>query len=132
MKKIFPVYDIGTLSDFKQEDILISRFAPYLAIHKNLHLPHKHNFYHLLLFTEGSGSHAIDFVNFAVKPYQVYFMSPGQVHGWSFEGKVDGYVINFSPAFFQSVFRWRSKQLGYRFAGRIAQHCKGNNGTGSS
>ena len=102
MKKIFPVYDIGTLSDFKQEDILISRFAPYLAIHKNLHLPHKHNFYHLLLFTEGSGSHAIDFVNFAVKPYQVYFMSPGQVHGWSFEGKVDGYVINFSPAFFQS------------------------------
>jgi AraC family transcriptional regulator, transcriptional activator of pobA len=102
MKSTFPVYDIGTLSDFKREDILISRFAPYLDIHPNLYLPHKHNFYHMVLFTEGGGSHAIDFINFKVKPYQVYFMIPGQVHGWSFEGKVDGYVINFSVPFFQS------------------------------
>lgn len=99
----FPVYDIATLSDFKQEDIQISRFAPYLAVHKNLHLPHKHNFYHMVLFTEGGGSHAIDFISFDVKPYQVYFMVPGQVHGWSFEGHVDGYVINFSAQFFQSL-----------------------------
>ncbi len=102
MKSDFPVYDICTLSEFKQEDILISRFAPYLQIHKNLHLPHKHSFYHLVLFTEGGGSHAIDFQNFEVKPYQIYFMIPGQVHSWSFEGKVDGYVINFSVPFFQS------------------------------
>jgi AraC family transcriptional regulator, transcriptional activator of pobA len=102
MKSTFPVYDIGTLSDYKREDILISRFAPYLEIHPNLHSPHKHNFYHMVLFTEGGGGHAIDFINFKVKPYQVYFMIPGQVHSWSFEGKVDGYVINFSVPFFQS------------------------------
>jgi AraC family transcriptional regulator, transcriptional activator of pobA len=102
-KSTFPVYDIATLSDFKQEDIQISRFAPYLDIHPNLHLPHKHNFYHLVLFTEGGGSHAIDFTSFKVKPFQVYFMIPGQVHGWSFEGRVDGYVINFSGQFFQSL-----------------------------
>lgn len=102
MKKEFPIYDICTLSDYKQDDILISRFAPYLEIHKNLHLPHKHNFYHLVLFTNGGGSHAIDFKNFTVKPYQIYFMIPGQVHSWSFEGKVDGYVINFSVPFLQS------------------------------
>jgi AraC-like DNA-binding protein len=29
-------------------------------------------------------------------------MIPGQVHSWSFEADVDGYVINFSPEFFQS------------------------------
>jgi AraC family transcriptional activator of pobA len=102
MKIEFPVYDICTLSDFKQEDILISRFAAYLEVHKNLHLPHKHTFYHLVLFTEGSGTHAIDFKTFTVKPFQIYFMIPGQVHSWSFEGKVDGYVINFSVPFFQS------------------------------
>ncbi|QJD98423.1 helix-turn-helix domain-containing protein [Mucilaginibacter robiniae] len=102
MKEKFPVYDICKLSDFKQEDILVSRFAPYLIAHKNLHLPHKHTFYHLVLFTEGSGHHAIDFRNFPVKPYQIYFMVPGQVHSWSFEGQVDGYVINFSVPFFQS------------------------------
>ncbi|WP_345953650.1 helix-turn-helix transcriptional regulator [Mucilaginibacter sp. PAMB04168] len=102
MKKEIPVYDICTLSDFKQEDILISRFAPYLAQHHKLHLAHKHTFYHLVLFTEGAGTHAIDFEQFKVKPYQIYFMVPGQVHSWGFAGKVDGYVINFSTLFFQS------------------------------
>jgi AraC family transcriptional regulator, transcriptional activator of pobA len=102
MKSAIPVYDICNLSEFKQHDILISRFSPYLAIHQNLHLAHKHSFYHLLLFTEGAGSHAIDFKNFTVMPWQMYFMIPGQVHSWSFEGPVDGYVINFSAPFFQS------------------------------
>ncbi|NCD71491.1 AraC family transcriptional regulator [Mucilaginibacter agri] len=102
MKKSFPVYDISILSEFKQEDILIRRFAPYLKSHHNLHLAHKHTFYHLVLFTEGDGSHAIDFQNFEVRPNQIYFMTPGQVHSWSFEGHVDGYVINFSVPFFHS------------------------------
>jgi AraC family transcriptional regulator, transcriptional activator of pobA len=29
-------------------------------------------------------------------------MVPGQVHNWNFEGKIDGFIINFSAAFFQS------------------------------
>jgi AraC-like DNA-binding protein len=29
-------------------------------------------------------------------------MIPGQVHSWHFEGKTDGYVINFSETFFKS------------------------------
>jgi AraC family transcriptional activator of pobA len=102
MKKEIPVYDIGTISEFKQEDILISRFAPYLQQHHNLQSAHKHNFYHLVLFTEGTGTHAIDFKQFTVRPYQIYFMVPGQVHSWNFSGHVDGYVINFSALFFQS------------------------------
>lgn len=101
-KKDIPVYTIDHLSLFRQSDIQISRFAPYLKIHKNLHLAHKHSFYHLILFTEGGGTHEIDFHRFPVKPFQIYFMIPGQVHSWSFEGHVDGYVVNFSPAFFQS------------------------------
>lgn len=102
VKNNFPVYDINTLSGYASHDIQISRFAPYLQIHKNLHLAHKHNFYHLLYFTEGGGKHTIDFEQFDVCPGQIYFMVPGQVHGWAFEGKVDGYVINFSVAFFNS------------------------------
>jgi AraC family transcriptional activator of pobA len=102
VKDRFPVYDIGHLVEFRQDDLLISQFAPYLKIHKNLQQAHKHTFYHLVLFTEGAGSQTIDFQKFEVKPYQIYFMVPGQVHHWAFEGKVDGYVVNFSPKFFQS------------------------------
>lgn len=102
MKTTIPVYDICKLSDFQQDDLLISRFGVYLEKHKNLYFPHKHSFYHLVLFTKGGGTHSIDFKTFDVLPNQIYFMVPGQVHSWDFEGEVDGYVIHFSPAFFQS------------------------------
>ena len=101
MKGAFPVYDICKLSDLQQDDLLISRFAIYLEKHKNLYFPHKHTFYHLVLFTKGGGTHAIDFKTFDVVPYQIYFMIPGQVHSWNFEGDVDGYLLNFSASFFQ-------------------------------
>lgn len=100
--KPIPTYDICTLSQQQQDDLLISRFAPYLKSHNNLHLAHKHSFYHLVFFTKGTGMQTIDFQNIPVKPFQVYFMIPGQVHSWAFEGEVDGYIINFSAAFFQS------------------------------
>ncbi|ODS83188.1 MAG: hypothetical protein ABS46_07120 [Cytophagaceae bacterium SCN 52-12] len=29
-------------------------------------------------------------------------MVPGQVHSWDFEGRTDGYIVNFSEAFFKS------------------------------
>lgn len=102
MKSEIPIYDIKTISEYKRDDFLVSRFGPYSVIHKNLHATHRHNFYHIVLFTEGTGSHSIDFHNIIVKPYQIYFMIPGQVHSWNFESEVNGYVINFSNSFFQS------------------------------
>jgi len=102
MKREIPIYDINNISVFTKEDLLVSRFGTYTESHKHLHYPHRHSFYHIVLFTEGSGNHTIDFRSFEVKPYQVYFMVPGQVHSWDFDGPVDGYVVNFSPVFFQS------------------------------
>jgi AraC family transcriptional activator of pobA len=101
-KRDIPIYDIKAISHLKREEILIRRFATYLESRKTLCLPHKHDFYHLLLFTKGGGSHSIDFQKFVVQPYQIYFMNPGQVHSWDFDGEVDGYVINFSLPFFQA------------------------------
>jgi len=101
--KSLPIYDIVTLSQQQEHDLQISRFGEYIdSHHKNLHAPHKHSFYHLVLYTKGSGKQTIDFQNFPVRPYQIYFMIPGQVHSWDFEGEVDGYIINFSAALFQS------------------------------
>lgn len=102
MKREIPIYDISNISVFSKEDLLVSRFGTYAASHKHLHYPHRHSFYHIVFFTEGAGSHTIDFRKFEVRPYQVYFMVPGQVHSWDFDGPVDGYVVNFSPVFFQS------------------------------
>lgn len=97
-----PVYDLCSLAEFRHNDFLISVFAPYLKNHHKLKLPHRHNFYHMILFTQGEGSHTVDFQKFPVKAGQIYFMVPGQVHSWEFEGDVDGFVLNFSPNLFQS------------------------------
>ncbi len=97
-----PVYDISSVSEFRTDSLLVSRFARYYETHQNLRHAHRHTFYHLLLVTEGRGTHSIDFETFAVQPFQIYFMIPGQVHSWNFDGFVDGYVINFSAEIFNS------------------------------
>jgi AraC family transcriptional activator of pobA len=105
-KEKIPVYDICSLSkkkDDRQNDLLVERFGAYLERHEHsLHHAHRHSFYHLVLFTKGSGFHTIDFDQFKVKPYEIYFMIPGQVHSWHFEGQVDGYIVNFSDTLFRS------------------------------
>jgi len=105
-KEKIPVYDICSLSkdkQFKQNDLLVERFGAYLNRHEHsLHHAHRHSFFHLVMFTKGSGIHTIDFEKFKVKSYEIYFMIPGQVHSWHFEGDVDGYIINFSDTLFRS------------------------------
>ncbi len=102
-KKNFPTIDIHKLCDIGQQEVLISRFSDYFDQHyKNLAHPHRHNFYHLVYFTEGKGSHTIDFTRFEMKPGQIYFMNPSQVHSWDFEGVVDGFLVNFTGSFFHS------------------------------
>ncbi|MFD2164112.1 AraC family transcriptional regulator [Paradesertivirga mongoliensis] len=96
------VFDLSGFSEPRHQEVLVSRFAPYLQVHHQLKTPHGHSFYHIVFFVRGNGNHTIDFDRFAVKPNQIYFMVPGQIHNWQFDGAVDGYVINFSTTFFQS------------------------------
>jgi AraC-like DNA-binding protein len=105
-KAKIPVYDICTIDRNSQQDLLIDRFGDYLQKHyHNLHHPHRHTFYHLVLFTKGQGTHSIDFETFEVRPFQVYFMIPGQVHSWHFDGEVDGYIVHFNEALINSFLQ---------------------------
>lgn len=104
-KEKIPVYDICGLSKDRgqQSELLIERFGAYLKRHSpDLHHAHRHSFFHLVLFTKGSGTHTIDFTRFKVRPFEIYFMIPGQVHSWHFEDEPDGYIINFSENIFRS------------------------------
>lgn len=82
---------------------MASRFGYYVQQHQHLHAAHRHSFYHLVLFTEGTGTQQIDFRTFDIKPGLIYFMIPGQVHSWNFKSEPDGYIINFSTTFFSSL-----------------------------
>ena len=107
MSKLFPVYDICNIDNSSaQRGLMIENFSSYLEKHyQQLHKPHRHSFFHLVLFTQGAGTHTIDFVTFPVKPGQIYFMIPGQVHSWHFQGEVDGYIVHFNESLFTTFLR---------------------------
>lgn len=107
VKNTIPVYDICALADAKHmhEDITAEGFAHYLMRHPDLHFPHRHSFYHVVYFSKGIGTHSIDFETFDVQPGQIYFMIPGQVHSWNFDGETDGYIINFSEQLLYSFLK---------------------------
>lgn len=96
-----PVYSIHTLKEsrFSPKDFIADHFPHYLEEHTNLRFPHKHSFYHLVYFAGGAGHHSIDFVHFPVEAGQLYFMIPGQVHSWDFEGRPEGFIVNFSEQY---------------------------------
>lgn len=106
-KHQIPTYTICRLAadEAVQKELIAERFPHYLDTHRHLHFPHRHSFYHLVFFTKGAGKQSIDFVSFPVQPGQIYFMVPGQVHGWDFDGEMDGYIINFSDTFFHTLLQ---------------------------
>lgn len=105
MNKKIPTYSICNLLGADQcvTEFLITRIGDFLQTNPNIQFPHRHAFYQIVLFTEGSGTHSIDFQQFQVKPYQVYAMGPGQIHTWDFEPGTEGYILNFNESFFTAI-----------------------------
>lgn len=68
--------------------------------HKDISLPHKHNFYLTVLFTKGTGTHEVDFRAYEVKPGAVFFLNPGQTHHWELSGNTEGYIFFHTQAFY--------------------------------
>lgn len=62
-------------------------------------VPHRHDYYTLLLTKKANGQHFIDFNEYALSDKQVFFVSPGQIHQVIEKEKSFGYVIVFSHNF---------------------------------
>lgn len=105
MTKKIPTYSICNLlgADRCMNEIVVMRISDFVQKHHDIHFPHRHDFYQIVLFTQGGGSHGIDFQTFEVKPHQIYYMGPGQIHTWNFDAHVDGYLINFNESFFTAI-----------------------------
>ena len=104
-KEKIPVYKIANLTarPLDPGDFMIEEFGGYLGRQSpHLHSPHRHVFYHLVCFKGGTGHHSIDFTRFPVAEGQIYFMTLGQVHSWSFASPPEGWVVNFSENFLRN------------------------------
>ena len=87
---------------FESDDFYINRFAAHLKTsHLHINKPHKHNFFATILFTQGTGTHVIDFTSYEVKQNTVFLLSPGQTHNWELSEDVDGIIFFHSKEFYE-------------------------------
>ncbi len=108
-KTILPIYQINDFVSAipDQPNYYYSTLVKHLEQHKFIQRPHKHDFYILVLFTSGSGTHTVDFKTYSVEPAKVFFLSPGQVHSWKLSPDSDGHILFFNPKFYLSVFPFK-------------------------
>lgn len=87
---------------------------------------HRHDFFYLLALEQASGIHEIDFVPYQVSHHSLAFMRPGQVHQHALSTQGSGYLLAFTPAFYQpanpalhQLLRKASSLNFYRFSPEV-------------
>jgi len=88
-------------AEHSPEDFYANTLQNHLITrHKDIALPHSHNFYLAILFTQGSGIHEVDFTVYDVKPGALFFLNPGQTHHWELSDKTEGYIFFHTQSFY--------------------------------
>lgn len=62
-------------------------------------IPHRHDYYTVILVKEAEGTHTIDFNEYSLQNQQVFFVAPGQVHQIIEKKESKGYSMLFSSQF---------------------------------
>lgn len=61
---------------------------------------HLHVFYEIIWFQKGSGTHYVDFNQYAIAPGTIIFISPGQIHSFDTKHDQEGYVLKICAELF--------------------------------
>lgn len=97
-KKAIPTFDFYKTLDQRLHFVLSHLEESYNTYDATL--PHRHNYYEVLLFKASGGTHEIDFNSYPVQENSLHFVSPEQVHLLRRDKKVTGHVISFTRDFF--------------------------------
>ncbi len=61
--------------------------------------PHIHEFYQIIWFRHGEGTHRVDFVDYPITDNTIFFVSPGQIHAFDGVENYEGVIILFNASF---------------------------------
>jgi len=90
----YPVYGLKNFRcDSVADSFYVNTFQKHLETHRFVEEPHRHNTHLLLFFTQGSGTHEIDFDVYKIKPGSLFVLQPGQLHHWDLSADIDGFVL---------------------------------------
>lgn len=99
MKHQLPIHNFST-DDEESKSIPFKLIPLERKSNYDTSVPHRHNYYEVFFFLEGSGTHFIDFENYNISTHSIHFVSPGQVHMVQRGLGSYGYVILFSRDFY--------------------------------
>lgn len=100
------VYEIKKFKrNFFHHNLYVNTFQNHLKEHRFIESLHRHDFYVLVLFTNGTGLHKIDFDTFDITKGSLFLMQPGQIHLWELSPDIDGYIVFFSKEIYNLHFR---------------------------
>ncbi|MDO3694776.1 helix-turn-helix transcriptional regulator [Wenyingzhuangia sp. chi5] len=106
MNKV-PVYNIQNFNfntNIHKNHLYINTFKNHLIEHSFIEKSHRHNFYLLVLFTNGTGRHQIDLDTYNIKRGSLYVIKPGQAHGWELSNDIEGYIVFYSSEIYNLYF----------------------------
>lgn len=83
-----------------------SDFLPFM---QKLNIPHRHNYFMILLNESNFGSQLIDFKEYDIEPLSITCLHYGQIHQWLDFDKIEGYILVFESDFF--ALRYQNYQL---------------------
>ncbi len=61
--------------------------------------PHVHEFYQIIWFRRGRGTHRVDFIDHPVTDNTIFFIAPGQIHAFDGNENFEGVIILFNASF---------------------------------
>lgn len=104
MAQALPIYSIQSFKhELTRKEFYANNFSDHVKEHRFTNLPHKHDFFLVVLVTQGSGWHEVDFVRHSVKPGSVFTLQPGQMHFWNLSDDIDGFVFFHTKSFYEEA-----------------------------
>ena len=100
-----PIYNINNFNcNSINSNLYVNTFKEHLKEHEFIEKPHRHDFYLLVLFTKGTGTHEIDFGKYLIQERSLFVIQPGQIHNWHLSKDVDGYIVFYSQEIYNLYF----------------------------
>jgi AraC-like DNA-binding protein len=100
-----PIYCIASYPDGHGPDgFYAQRLETLIARFAGIDKPHTHDFYLLLYFRRGTGTHTVDFVTYPVQPGYLFCLAPGQMHSWNLSADSTGYLLFFDASFYLHTY----------------------------
>lgn len=113
-KDHFPVLSIQAFSQGRSADCTV--LFNELHGERSIDEAHKHDFFIVILFERGKGSHTIDFVEHTIADFQLHMVFPEQVHQWEIEQETVGYQLMIGRERFETFLPY------LRFSAAFYQH----------